>query len=82
MKKIITVAFVLFLALGFASCKKEYNCHCIITLKDNTSGDTVEQLKDTKITATKGKAEDECDAMDRPSTTANGYTSETKCSIQ
>jgi hypothetical protein len=73
MKK-ITLLAVAFVAISFASCKKNYNCECT-TVNTIIPGDVVTS---TTIKNTKKKATSSCEALN----TSNAGFSTTTCKIK
>ncbi len=75
MKKLFTIAALVFAVSAMTSCKKEYTCECKATGAGitSTSSDTI---KDTKK-----NAKEACDKGDATSSVA-GITSTVECEIK
>ncbi|MCW3084986.1 MAG: hypothetical protein JWP12_2352 [Bacteroidetes bacterium] len=56
-KQTLFLAFIIFAGITMTSCRKEYNCTCVVTDSSGTKN-----TYETNITASKKKKQSECDA--------------------
>lgn len=75
MKKLFTIAALVFAVSAMTSCKKDYTCECKVT----TAGITA--TSSSTINDTKANAEEACDKGDA-TTTVGGVSSTSECSIK
>lgn len=77
MKK-ISILSIAFIAISFASCKKDRTCNCTVT--DNSPGATTSEYKVVYKKITKGNAKAACMSLE---VTPSGqpYTETRKCTL-
>ena len=85
MKKILAIAAIV--AVGFTSCKKDYNCSCdtkVTTDLTSLGGSktTTTTNVTTVINETSSKATTACDLMDEPLESNGIISAEVACSIK
>lgn len=79
MKKSTLLIGAAVVALGFASCKKEYTCEC--TVESTVMGTTTTSTSTYTINETKANARTACDAGDGEATSL-GVTFTSECKIK
>ena len=78
MKKIITLS-IAFIAISFASCKKDRTCTCTVT--DDSPGATTSEYKVVYKKVTKGNAKSACMSL-QVTPSGQPYTETRTCTLK